>query len=85
MNVDILWRKWGNIVKRLEALSREHRSGYKAVSIVIMIDPAGNPVFWSEPDETRFEPKSCRISDIILAMTNIPQIYITDDDELVDE
>lgn len=48
---------WLNVIRRLQAESGK-QSGYALINITVMVDQAGNPVFWTEPQMTRLEPKS---------------------------
>lgn len=80
MNQDqVLFRKWANIIKRLDSVTREVKAGYGLISIRVMVDSSGEPKFWTEPELTKFEPKGVRITDILLELSGIPQIILVDE------
>jgi hypothetical protein len=47
---------WLNVVRRLQSVGYSQK-GYALVSIQIMVDCDGTPVFWTEPQLLRFEPQ----------------------------
>lgn len=79
MNDDVLIRKWGNVIKRLESVARTQFAGYGIITMSIMIGPDGDPKFWTEPAHVKFEPKGARVSDILREFAGHPTVYLTDD------
>lgn len=49
--------QWLNVARRLQAACSGY-SGHAVLSMKILVDGAGVPVCWSEPDRTKVEPKS---------------------------
>ena len=47
---------WLNVVRRLQSVACRQR-GYAIVSISVIVDENGTPVFWSEPDLLKLEPQ----------------------------
>ena len=48
--------RWGALINRLE---REARDGsHSVISVDILTDETGAPLLWTEPEKTRYEPKS---------------------------
>ena len=47
---------WLNVIRRLQSVSVQQR-GLAIVSIQVVVDAQGNPVFWCEPSLTRIEPQ----------------------------
>lgn len=49
--------QWLNVVRRLQSVARDAREpGYALISITVLVDGEGFPVFWSDPAVTRFNP-----------------------------
>lgn len=83
----ILFRKWANIMRRMDSMTRDVKSGYGIVTISVLVSDDGEPKFWSEPKLTKLEPKNVRINDIFMELAGVPQIVLTDeppDDEETD-
>lgn len=49
--------EWLNVTRRLQAACSGY-SGHAVLSMKILVDGAGIPICWSEPDRTKVEPKS---------------------------
>ena len=47
---------WLNVIRRLQSVAQRQR-GYAIVSIQVVVDENGNPVFWCEPDLMKLEPQ----------------------------
>lgn len=47
--------QWEKILKRITGKGREQR-GLAVVSIQVVVDSEGNPLFWFEPEMKRIEP-----------------------------
>ena len=48
--------EWANIIRRLQSVGASQR-GYAIVSLQVMIDQDGNPVFWTSPEVHPIEPQ----------------------------
>jgi len=46
---------WLKVSRSMQAQSCKQR-GYAVVSINVIVDSNGNPIFWSEPNLTKIEP-----------------------------
>lgn len=46
---------WLNIVRRLISVSRS--GGHAIITMRVVVDSDGQPVFWAEPDMVRIEPR----------------------------
>lgn len=47
---------WLNVIRRLQSVAGQQR-GYAIVSIQVVVDESGAPVFWCEPQLTKLEPQ----------------------------
>jgi len=47
---------WLNVIRRLQSVACQQR-GYAIVSIQVVVDESGSPVFWCEPEMMRLEPQ----------------------------
>ncbi len=51
-------RPWLDVVRRLQQVARQgNREQLAVVSIRVLVDTQGLPVFWTEPKRTVLEPK----------------------------
>jgi len=75
---ELIWRRWGNIAKRLESISKAHKSGYAVATMTILIGPDGSPQFWTEPSVVQLEPKKVNVGDVLMLLGNSPQLILTD-------
>jgi len=75
---EFIWRRWGNIAKRLESIANKQRSGYCVATLTILIGPDGAPHFWTSPSVVQLEPKNVSVSDILRLLGNSPQLILTD-------
>ncbi len=48
---------WLNVIRRLQSVART--DGFAVLSIRILVNAAGDPVYWTEPKRTKLEPKKC--------------------------
>ncbi len=48
--------RWENLVKRLDQFARD--GTHSVVTVHILTDETGRPLLWSDPERSRFEPKS---------------------------
>ena len=53
---DINSRDWLNIIRRLQSVACRQR-GYAILSIQVLVDETGRPVFWTEPEMVKLEPQ----------------------------
>lgn len=63
MSVDNVRPQWLNLIRRMQAGCSQRegarkQAGYSIMKIEVLIDPAGNPVFWREPLFSNIEPGS---------------------------
>jgi hypothetical protein len=56
--------QWLSVIRRLQSVSKS--SGLSVVTIKILVDENGVPQAWTEPEQTKIEPKSA--ASAILAM-----------------
>jgi hypothetical protein len=49
-------REWFSLLRRLQSVSKS--GGYSIVKICALVDADGTPVAWTEPTQTKIEPKS---------------------------
>jgi len=49
--------KWNPLVQRLQGVSCRQQ-GFAAISITFMVGPDGDPVWWTEPDVVKIEPRN---------------------------
>ena len=82
MNWDeLLWRRWGKIIKRLDHVAQDQRPGYTIVQMQILIGPDGEPKFWTKPIVTQIEPLKADVTEVLMAMAGIPQLVLTQVEE----
>lgn len=55
--------QWLNIIRRMQSVSRRN-NGLGIVTMSIVVNQDGLPMFWSEPKITLIEPKGC--ADVII-------------------
>lgn len=48
---------WLNVVRRLQSVARSGQSGYAILSMKVLVNADGRPVFWFDPAVTKFEPR----------------------------
>jgi hypothetical protein len=53
---DDIQPEWLNVIRRLQSVACRQR-GYAIVSLQVMVDEHGQPVFWTEPTLTKLEPQ----------------------------
>ena len=49
--------EWNPLVQRLQGVACS-QSGMAIISVTFMVGPDGNPIWWSEPNITKLEPKA---------------------------
>jgi hypothetical protein len=54
---------WMKIVRRLQSIAPTN--GISILTIKVVVDAEGNPVFWEEPKRIKLEPKSCMWEEVI--------------------
>ena len=47
---------WLNVIRRLQSVACRQK-GYAIVSMQVLVDEEGNPVFWTEPSMVKLEPQ----------------------------
>jgi len=47
---------WLNVIRRLQSVAGQQH-GYAIVSIQVVVDETGSPVFWCEPELLKLEPQ----------------------------
>ena len=47
---------WLNVIRRLQSVAGQQK-GYAIVSIQVVVDETGCPVFWCEPEMIKLEPQ----------------------------
>ena len=72
MITDDIRPDWLNVVRRLQSVGCNQR-GYALVSIQIMVDCNGTPVFWTEPQLLRFEPQAKAGEFLAQIISGIPR------------
>lgn len=63
--------KWYSVIRRLQSISKSN--GFSILSIRILVDSHGNPIAWTEPRQTKIEPKGIEIALLQLGLTNLEQ------------
>jgi len=46
---------WLNVIRRLQSVACQQR-GYAIITMSVVVDAAGRPVFWESPRMTQLEP-----------------------------
>lgn len=51
--------KWDNLTKRLAGVAEREcvEKGFAIMSVQILVDTTGEPVFWTEPELIKIEPR----------------------------
>lgn len=51
--------KWESLVKRLAGIAERECAdkGFAVMKVIILVDATGQPVFYTEPELTRLEPR----------------------------
>lgn len=51
--------KWENLIRRLSGVAEREctNKGMAVITVEILVDSTGEPVFWSEPRITKIEPR----------------------------
>jgi len=47
---------WLNVIRRLQSVAGQQK-GYAIVSVQVVVDATGTPVFWCEPELLKLEPQ----------------------------
>lgn len=80
MNTDeILFRRWLNVIRRLDSAATEFHQGYGIIGMQILVGPDGEPKFWTAPNTTALEPRRVRVTDVIMAITGTSSLILTDE------
>ncbi len=66
--------RWGALINRLERFAKD--GSISVVSVDILTDETGAPLFWTEPSKVRYEPKSGAVQffEIVAAKQNTVKI-----------
>jgi hypothetical protein len=47
---------WLNVIRRLQSVASQQK-GYAIISVQVVVDATGAPVFWCEPELMKLEPQ----------------------------
>src|SRR3990167_4613033 len=59
---------WLNVFRRLQSIASKRNGGIAVLTIRVVVDENGTPIFWTEPSCTLLEPKG-QSHDILRLLT----------------